>query len=109
MLLSQSKKQEIQILLSLDFDANRSVSIEVADLEGPVPTTVQKTFDYALLMSWLLVAIVAIDLLMRKTQLKAHLVRIVKYLFTDTRQRQLRQGPLRHMIQNNEQQHLHND
>lgn len=77
-------------------------------MEGPVPTVVQKTFDYALLMSWLLVIFVSIDLLVRKTQLKAYLVRVATYLFTDTRQRQLGQGPHRHMIQNNEQ-HPHND
>lgn len=90
------------------FKANRSISIEVADLEGPVPTVVQTRFDYALLMSWLLVIFVAIDLLVRKTELKVHVIRLAKYMFTDTRQRQLGQGPQRHMIQNVEQ-HPHND
>jgi hypothetical protein len=80
----------------------------VTDLEGPVPTVVEKYFDYYLLMSWLLVSFVTVDLLLRKTQLKAYLVRFINFLFTDTRQRQIVQGPQRHMIQNNED-HPHND
>lgn len=89
-------------------EPNRSISIESSDLEGPVPTVVLQTFDYYLLFSWILVIFVSCDLILRKTRLKTFLIQLYKYLFTNTRPRQLPQGPLRRMIQNNEE-HLHND
>ena len=86
---------------------NNSISIEVQDFEGPVPTIIVKQFDYYLLLSWLFLIIVGTDLLLRKTQFKHYVITFFKRLLANNRQMQLPQPPHRPMIQN--QDHLHVD
>lgn len=86
--------------------ANRSIIIEENDLNGPVPTVIEKTFDYYLFFSWLFIIFISFDFLIRKTRFGVILNNLYKKYFL--RPRQIQQGPQRHMIETNEQ-HPHID
>ncbi len=87
---------------------NESIEVEVFDFEGPVPTQAVKYFDYYLVVSWVFVVFVMCDQLLRKTRLGCWVLEGIKWLTTDTRQRQLPANVERHMILNGAD-HPHND
>ena len=63
----------------LGFIANRSITINETDFEGPVPTIPVERFDYYLFVSWLFVIFVSIDFIIRKSAFWTHLSRTVRF------------------------------
>ena len=89
--------------------ANRNVTVEVQDFEGPVPTVVEKGFDYYLFFSWVFIILVSIDFTIRKTQFKRYIIRVIRKLANLERMLQLPRPPQRQMLQQQPNQHPHND
>ena len=92
-------------ILLLGFKENKTIEVEENDLKGPVPTVPAKTYDYYLLVSWLFLAFVALDFLVRKTKCLSVAFYLAKTLFdyvtNRNRQLELPQPPQRAMIQQN--------